>query len=238
MLTSGGARVGTARWLKMSRRSWCSRISSMQAACGAALRSATSLPIQAAPTATPPDGPFRCAPPEPPSSKTSTPATVDLARAAAAPARHCPRECRGRLQDHLRPSGTACPMVWTRIARKRRCAPRCSAAGRTGYRITDVMTACGLGRGRVYYRLREHARVERAGLTTHGSWPAVGPGNGQPAWQPARAGRPAGAGGPATRVVTVSDRPFIHGLARACARRAVCAVDVEVNHHDRSPGPG
>ena len=58
-------------------------------------------------------------------------------------------------------------MAMPLMGRKRHCGPRC--CGPDGVLITDLMTACGMGRRRVYYRLREHPRAGRAVQTTRGS---------------------------------------------------------------------
>ena len=65
------------------------------------------------------------------------------------------------------------------MGQKPRCGPRCCAPGLTAP-IMDLMTACGMGRSWVYYRLREHARAGRAVQTTRGSWWAVRPGTADP----------------------------------------------------------
>jgi S-DNA-T family DNA segregation ATPase FtsK/SpoIIIE len=53
-------------------------------------------------------------------------------------------------------------------------------AGPDGLLITDLMTACGMGRSWVYYRLREHSRAGRAVQTTRGSWRAARPSDARP----------------------------------------------------------
>jgi S-DNA-T family DNA segregation ATPase FtsK/SpoIIIE len=48
-------------------------------------------------------------------------------------------------------------------------------AGAEGALIAELMSACGMGRSWVYYRLREHARAGRAARTTRGAWRAITP---------------------------------------------------------------
>ncbi|MGH3673417.1 MAG: FtsK/SpoIIIE domain-containing protein, partial [Pseudonocardiaceae bacterium] len=60
-------------------------------------------------------------------------------------------------------------------------------AGAEGALIAELMSACGMGRSWVYYRLREHARAGRAARTTRGAWRAItpsGPTDGRPPPRP------------------------------------------------------
>ena len=78
------------------------------------------------------------------------------------------------------------------------------------------MAACGMGRSWVYYRLREHARPGAPCRPRAGRGGPCGRTTAVRRATLARAGRPVGR---AARAVTASDRPSVHGLARACARR-------------------
>jgi len=63
-------------------------------------------------------------------------------------------------------------------------------AGAEGALIADLMSACGMGRSWVYYRLREHARAGRAARTTRGAWRAITPGGPADHRPPPRPGGP------------------------------------------------
>ena len=69
-----------------------------------------------------------------------------------------------------------------------------NGAGPEGATVADLMTACGMGRSWVYYRLQEHARAGRAAQTARGAWRAVtpsgGPGDGRPPPRPGQPKRP------------------------------------------------
>ncbi|MGH3905488.1 MAG: hypothetical protein ACRDTE_15065 [Pseudonocardiaceae bacterium] len=99
-----------------------------------------------------------------------------VARHVAAHSKHLPgeppQEPPERSQSaEYRPSGTAgeeTPETALWVALRR--------AGPNGAPIADLMTACGMGRSWVYYRLREHARSGRAVRTMRGAWRAVTPG--------------------------------------------------------------
>jgi S-DNA-T family DNA segregation ATPase FtsK/SpoIIIE len=64
-----------------------------------------------------------------------------------------------------------------------------SGAGPEGISVTELVTACGMGRRWVYYRLREHAAAGRAVQVRRGWWRASPPGDGQPPPRPTP-GRP------------------------------------------------
>jgi hypothetical protein len=49
-----------------------------------------------------------------------------------------------------------------------------SEAGPSGATISDLMTACGMGRSWVYNQLRVFSRAGRAVQTVRGHWRAVG----------------------------------------------------------------